>query len=1014
MSGIPIVFGETVVTQARNVDSGQPKERPRVAGYELLAKLGRGAVGIVYKARQLSVGRTVALKLLDPKYTRDKKYVGRFLREARSLANLNHVNIVEGIDAGKAPEGYYYFAMEYVEGETVKEFLARDRIIPEAKAIDIAVQIARALQHAEKIKLVHRDIKPENIMLTNDGVAKLADLGLAKSVVEDVSLTLAGQAMGTPLYISPEQAQGKDTVDVRSDIYSLGATLYHMTTGFPAFAGENPTVIMLKHINEEAPPPRRANPNLSQGFSQLVEKMMAKDQADRYQTAAELLDELSALAAGRTPDLASEHARRKTAAASGAPTPVTESPNRFVRLLAAGVLTLAAAAGLYFVFLYEPPAKPHDPGTGDPRNPAVWKREKTAAMIYHDALEFEERGKLEEARKTYEDLAANFPDTSRAAAAAERAEALSRQLAAVRRAQAEKQAYQQLTQEVQAAKNQQDYARAIELAKAFCTEDHTENIKKNADALLQELRDERKLLGQGLHEKAGALIAASEYAEAKQALEKLNHLGYTAWYNDGMAAIGAAIKQQADRVADAHAGFWLKFAEDLRETGPDAARARADEALEAPGLGPEKSEIEWDRRLLGHLKRIDRDALAGLKALDGKEFPLGGKNPVPIRNVADITFDKIVSGTRIPCKFGSLSSEERFRLAGHYWKIVGRAGGSPAAAYYLCVAFDPDAAREAAGRLPEEDARRFMARIELLIPEAEARKQLDRATEADKKGEWKQVLAVCEEFKSKYGRTLIAKRNREKLDDLYGRSELRRCEVAVPKHFRGKVQHLKSGRWQFYWNFAAKEQLEDFHLGEVPQIDGDGAKEPKVVNGVLLLKGIDVVAPVFFKGAPLEIEYKLRLLEERASHGYGRVLIFPQARKGPNDLWEFAFCHGNLLLKDSPDFFRSLYTLGGGADCWRQPCSKTKLDRKRPHKVRVEITKSFARVSFDGYRAYNSIAVRLPGGEPDAAALPDLSRLYQVQFSGWHPDDTWAFDDITIVGPADPAWLKAIADEQER
>lgn len=998
------------MTQANNTGREQPKKHPRVGGYELIAKLGRGAVGIVYKARQLSVGRVVALKLLDPKYTRDEKYVGRFLREAQSAANLNHVNIVQGIDAGKAPEGYHYFAMEYVEGETLKELMVRDGAIAEARAIDIVSQIAQALRHAEKIKLVHRDIKPENIMLTKEGIAKLADLGLAKSVIEDGSITLAGQAMGTPLYISPEQAQGKDTVDVRSDIYSLGATLYHMTTGFAPFAGENPTVIMLKHINEEARSPREINPDLSEGLCHLIAKMMAKDQAGRYQTATELLDDLSALAAGQAPGLAGEHALRKTATA---PAPSAQQPQsrRFPALLVAGALILAAAAGSYFAFFYEPASQPRPPLRPDP-GVMQRQREKQARDRYSDARQREEEGALADAQTAYEYLVANYADTPAAADAAERIEAIKKRLVERSLLETDEAAYDQLVKKVEAAKTEKAHGRAIELVKAFGAGDHHEQVAKKVESLLQSLREELKPIAENMHGKTLKLIDGGQYEEAKRTLAELNNLGYTVWYRQGLAKIDAEIKENTERAAKAHAAFWLRFAATLRQEGIDAADAFVNQALEAPEFSAAKTEIEWDRQLLEHLEQIDRDALDGLRALDGKKFPLDGKNLISIRNVTDTTFDKIISGEPISVTFDSLKPEERFRLAQHCWKINASQGAAPSAVYYLCVAFDLDAARKDARALPEEDARRLVLRIDLLTPEARALELLDNAATAGKKRNWEEARAACEQLREQYGDTLTVRENRDTIDGLYRKAELERFALAIPKKFKADIQLLRDGRWKFHWDFSTKDQLKDFEHATHVYIDS--AEKPAVSDGALVLKGIDVIVPVIFKDAPLTIEYKLNLREEKAAHGYGRVLIFPVTRKGPSDQWEFAYCHGDQRNKDAPDFFRNTYTLGREVDnCWRRPYPGGKTPRNTWHRVKIEITESSAKAKFRDWPAYDSARVKFPaGGELDPAALPDLSRPYQVQFSGWQPDDTWAFDDITITGTIDIEWLRAAAGEQ--
>ncbi|MCX7806298.1 MAG: serine/threonine protein kinase, partial [Planctomycetota bacterium] len=224
---------------------------PVIGNYELMERIGQGGMGTVFRARQISMDRVVALKVLTPRLASNKAFVERFMREARASAKLNHPNVIQGIDVGEAG-GYYYFAMEYVDGPTIRKVLQDEGHFPPARALDIVIQIASALDHARANGLVHRDIKPDNIMLTKTGIAKLCDLGLARMTSEDSGLTLAGQAVGTPHYIAPEQARGVQDIDIRADIYSLGATFYHMTVGKTLFVGNSSADIMSKHIVEEA------------------------------------------------------------------------------------------------------------------------------------------------------------------------------------------------------------------------------------------------------------------------------------------------------------------------------------------------------------------------------------------------------------------------------------------------------------------------------------------------------------------------------------------------------------------------------------------------------------------------------------------------------------------------------------------------------------------------------------------------------------------------------------------
>lgn len=289
-------LGSALELQARRRDSGKGAP-PRIPGYVLYEEVGRGAMGTIYRARQISVGRTVAIKILPPDLGTDIAFVQRFLREARSVANLSHPNIVTGIDAGEA-DGIHYYVMEYVEGTNAYELVRRHRRLREEEVIRIGLQIARALDHAHRHGIVHRDVKPHNIIVTPDGTAKLCDLGLAKRTLgPDPSLTADGMAIGTPTYLAPEIALGDRRYDTRADIYSLGVTLYQLATGNPPFLGVLAADVLRKHVNEPPVPPRQLATELSEGFNTVILKMLAKKREDRHQTPAELIRDLEALLA---------------------------------------------------------------------------------------------------------------------------------------------------------------------------------------------------------------------------------------------------------------------------------------------------------------------------------------------------------------------------------------------------------------------------------------------------------------------------------------------------------------------------------------------------------------------------------------------------------------------------------------------------------------------------------------------------------------------------------------------
>ena len=276
----------------------------KIPGYKIMGKLGAGAMATVFKARQLSLDRTVAIKVLPRKFSANQQFIERFYAEGRAAAQLNHPNIVQAFDVGKAGD-YHYFVMEYVDGRTVYDDIVKHKRYSEAEAIDIAIQTAEALEHAHQRGLVHRDVKPKNIMINQDSVAKLADMGLARAISDkEAAEAEAGKAFGTPYYISPEQIRGDKNIGPPSDIYSLGATLYHMVTGNVPFDGKNPSAVMHKHLKAELVAPDHVNPKLSAGVSEVIEMMMNKEPGRRYQNCKDLLIDLRAIRKGGLPPIA--------------------------------------------------------------------------------------------------------------------------------------------------------------------------------------------------------------------------------------------------------------------------------------------------------------------------------------------------------------------------------------------------------------------------------------------------------------------------------------------------------------------------------------------------------------------------------------------------------------------------------------------------------------------------------------------------------------------------------------
>lgn len=266
----------------------------KLGDYQILRRLGRGGMAEVYLARQLSLKRNVALKILKPELATDTSYIERFQREAQSAALLVQANIVQVYEVGEI-NGFHFIAQEYVIGRNLREYIARNGAVKPVMAINVLRQVALALKKADEFNVIHRDIKPENIMLSPAGEVKVTDFGLARINGEtDKHLTQIGMTMGTPLYMSPEQVEGSP-VDIRSDIYSLGVSAYHMLAGKPPFDGETALAIAVQHVKNHAESLAIMRPDVPHGLIQLIDRMMGKSPDARPQNAGELLKSVKAI-----------------------------------------------------------------------------------------------------------------------------------------------------------------------------------------------------------------------------------------------------------------------------------------------------------------------------------------------------------------------------------------------------------------------------------------------------------------------------------------------------------------------------------------------------------------------------------------------------------------------------------------------------------------------------------------------------------------------------------------------
>lgn len=266
----------------------------QLGDFELKKRLGKGGMGEVYLARQISLDRLVALKTLTKELAKKGDFVARFEREAKSMAKIDHPNVVK-IYAVDSFKGIHFAAIEYIDGQSAQKWLDHLGRFSISDAVHIAVVCAEALRHAHAENMVHRDIKPDNMLITKKGILKVADFGLAKAMDEDVSMTQSGTGLGTPLYMAPEQARNAKHVDHRTDIYALGATLYHMLTGKLPFTGNTALELIIAKEKGNYPHAKSIRAEIPERLDLIIDKMMARDPAHRYKNCDELLKDLLAL-----------------------------------------------------------------------------------------------------------------------------------------------------------------------------------------------------------------------------------------------------------------------------------------------------------------------------------------------------------------------------------------------------------------------------------------------------------------------------------------------------------------------------------------------------------------------------------------------------------------------------------------------------------------------------------------------------------------------------------------------
>ena len=342
--------------------------------YTLLEVLGGGGMARVYLARDGVLGREVALKVLREQYADDENFVERFRREAINAASLNHPNVVQVYDQGRAADGTYFMAMEYVAGGTLKERIAQSGTLNPSEAADIALRVVDALAQAHQSGIVHRDVKPQNVLLTDSGEAKVADFGIARAASAR-TMTEANVVLGTAAYMSPEQVAG-ERVGPASDLYSLGVVLYEMLTGRLPHEADGPIATAVKRLEGPPPHPREANPLVPEELDALTARLLARDPLERYPGAAELAEDLRRIRDGLPPLASEDGGRTRTnptvvAPARGTPPAGGGSARRPIPwALVALLVGLALLGGVAWALSRSPTEQnPSDAGRDAGRNP---------------------------------------------------------------------------------------------------------------------------------------------------------------------------------------------------------------------------------------------------------------------------------------------------------------------------------------------------------------------------------------------------------------------------------------------------------------------------------------------------------------------------------------------------------------------------------------------------------------------------------------------------------------------
>ena len=826
-----------------------------IIGYRILAKIGHGGMGTIYKAERRETGEIVALKVLPRRMAQKKDFVERFLRESRAAAKLRSDYIVRAVDVGFSG-GYYYFAMEYVEGESVDTTLSIDGTMDEPKALHIVRSIALALCDAEKAGLVHRDIKPGNIIVRPDGAAKLTDFGLARDVNDD-SVTQAGVTLGTPNYMSPEQAMAMRSLDTRSDIYSLGVTFYHMITGAVPFSGDTSLLTMLKHLNEKPVTPVIRRPDISQGCNDVILKMLAKDRNQRYRTARDLVEDLDLVIAGEPP-VHAESTRPETRQdpSNGAGSFAREvRRNSRVRWIKAGTAALLLAiAGLllhFFVF---------SGGRDSSREGADAEADKPARAALANAEAFARQNPSQLARilERYDAVQKEHKTTP---AVSDEARLLAAKARRDLNAAVES-AFQEYNTTAAELARQDRFGEAMAVYDRFPTE-------LRADAVAESIRQARQRLERlararlnELKVRAEAFLANGEPDAARAAIDSAR--------NFGLPDIEAEARQMLARISAEESAAGSEGERRIAERVLAATElvrrhvhsGRFDLATEELARQADQADDEAVRKVLAENRLVLADAagawdavMRGLAALaPGSAVSVGktttqfmgydaGKNLVSLRTVRGET------ETMAP---GLLPARALKQLAE---KSGGPVKAADLAALFLARGDVAQAAAEIVRAGTEGTVQEVLGRCERQLKmlragrdEVEAQNLLAAAVEQP--GDHERVVQALWELVTEYAQTRCYTERREEIEGMLARAEAE--SITVDTLFAVHPVEQPDGSSKLVYEFDDADQARDWLTTWRGHSTGDWTVRPE--HGELVAEG----GSIYFK-VPLRGTYSLEI-----------------------------------------------------------------------------------------------------------------------------------------------------------